>query len=52
LAIQAPTEFWARRVPGRRPTAGYPADARRFKHDIAAAQIALGIDDRAIWRSK
>jgi hypothetical protein len=37
-------------VPGLRPTAGYPQDARRFKAQIAAKQQALGIADRCLWR--
>ncbi len=52
LAMHALNEFWARRIPGLCPTAGYPGDARRFKDDIAAVQAALGIADCAVWRSK
>ncbi len=52
LAMRALNEFWARRVPGLCPTAGYPADARRFKNDIAAVQAQLGIADAAMWRCK
>jgi len=50
LAMEALNAFWRRRVPGLQRTAGYPADARRFKADIAGAQAALGIDDRSLWR--
>ncbi|MEX0643524.1 MAG: hypothetical protein WD468_12530, partial [Pirellulales bacterium] len=52
LSMRAFNEFWCARVPGLRPTAGYPLDARRFKRDIAAEQGALGIDDRILWRNK
>lgn len=52
LAMQALNDFWRRRVPGLVPTAGYPADARRFKTAIAAAQAELGIEDRQLWRCK
>jgi hypothetical protein len=52
LAMLAFNQFWARRIPGLRTTAGYPVDARRFKQDIAAVQRELGIDDRLIWRQK
>jgi ribonuclease HII len=45
-------EFWAQYVPGLKPTAGYPEDAKRFKQDIAAAQVALGIGDDMIWRKR
>jgi hypothetical protein len=52
LAMHAFNDHWARHVPELRPTAGYPGDARRFKEDIAAAQQALGIEDRILWRVK
>ena len=52
LAMEAFNAFWCRRVPGLGRTAGYPLDARRFKAEIAAAQAALGIDDRLLWRSR
>jgi len=44
--------FWHSHLPGLRPTAGYPADAKRFKAEIAATQARLGIDDDLIWRKK
>jgi len=52
VVMRAFNAFWTSRVPGLRPTAGYPTDARRFKADIAATQQDLGIDDRALWRSR
>lgn len=52
LVMRAFNAFWTSRVPGLRPTAGYPGDSRRFKADIAAAQRDLRIDDRALWRSR
>ena len=52
VAMQALNAFWRRRVPGLQRTAGYPADARRFKADIASAQAALGIDDRTLVRAR
>ena len=52
LAMQAFNGFWSEHVPDLRPTAGYPVDALRFKADIAAAQQALGISDRILWRSR
>lgn len=52
LAMRAFNKFWCARVPGLRPTAGYPVDARRFKDDIAAAQRELGIDDHVLWRNR
>jgi len=52
LAMRAFNTFWGPRVPGLRPTAGYPQDARRFRDDIAAAQQKLGIEDEVLWRVK
>lgn len=52
LSMRAFNAFWQRHVPMLRPTAGYPVDARRFKQDIAAAQAALAIDDRDLWRMR
>jgi hypothetical protein len=52
LAMRALNAFWGPRVPGLRPTAGYPQDARRFRDDIAATQRELGIEDRILWRVK
>jgi ribonuclease HII len=51
-SMRAFNAFWAERVPGLRPTAGYPGDARRFREEIAAVQAELGIEDRVIWRSR
>ena len=52
LAMRAFNEFWCARVPGLRPTAGYPADAPRFKAQIEVVQRALGIDDHVLWRNR
>ena len=52
LAMGALNAFWGREVPGLKPTAGYPVDARRFKAAIADRQVALGIPDETLWRSK
>jgi ribonuclease HII len=45
-------DFWCARVPGLRPTAGYPTDSHRFKAEISEMQVALGIDDRVLWRCR
>ena len=50
LSMRAFNAFWTARIPGLRPTAGYPRDATRFRTDIAAKQRELGIDDRLLWR--
>jgi hypothetical protein len=45
-------DFWCARIPGLRPTAGYPFDSHRFRRDIKATQRALGIADRVLWRNR
>jgi hypothetical protein len=45
-------DFWCARIPGLRPTAGYPRDAHRFRAEIRETQLALNIDDRILWRNR
>lgn len=52
LCMLAFNDFWRRHVPDLRPTAGYPGDARRFKSEIEAMQLELGIEDRILWRTR
>ncbi len=52
LAMIAFNDFWRGHVADLQPTAGYAGDAPRFKAAIAAAQQALGIEDRILWRTK
>ncbi len=52
LAMLAFNDFWGRHVPGLKPTAGYPEDARRFKAEIAACQTRLQIPDHSLWRNR
>jgi len=52
LAMLAFNAFWRQHLPGLRPTAGYPEDARRFRDEIAACQQRLGIADRILWRNR
>jgi hypothetical protein len=52
LSMQAFNEFWCAKVPGLRPTAGYPSDAPRFKREIDAVQRELGVDDHVLWRKR
>ena len=52
LAMQALNQFWCERVPALRPTAGYPADARRFKEEIAELQGTEQIADNILWRNR
>ncbi len=50
LAMLAFNAHWSDRVPGLIPTAGYPVDAVRWRHDAAAAVAAAGIGQDALWR--
>jgi hypothetical protein len=52
LAMRAFNAYWIREIPGLHPTAGYPVDARRFKNAIHDRQMALGIPDAELWRSR
>jgi ribonuclease HII len=52
LAMNALNAYWCQRVPGLRPTAGYPGDARRFLAEIADCRRQLGIVDNVLWRSR
>jgi ribonuclease HII len=45
-------DFWLIHVPGLKPTAGYPGDARRFFQAIRPAATRLGISEGALWRRK
>jgi ribonuclease HII len=44
--------FWAQHVPGLKPTAGYPGDAKRFYASIRDAMVKLGLTDEQVWRKK
>ena len=44
--------YWTTKVPGLKPTLGYPNDASRFFADIKANLVADGIDERTVWRVK
>lgn len=52
LGMLAFNRYWARRVPGLRPTAGYPVDAKRFRRDIRPMQLKLQLADQQIWRAR
>ncbi len=52
LAMRAFNDFWCRRVPDLKPTAGYPVDARRFHTQIRPTQQRLQIGDADLWRRK
>jgi hypothetical protein len=44
--------FWATHVPGIKPTAGYPGDARRFFDEIRPKMAELGLADDQVWRKR
>jgi hypothetical protein len=45
-------QFWQRKIPGLKPTAGYPGDAGRFWKEIAAVVRQLGIHKDTLWRCR
>jgi len=44
--------FWMGHVPGLKPTAGYPTDARRYYEAIRPTMQRLGICETAVWRCR
>ena len=44
--------YWRARVPGLRPTAGYPVDAVRFRRRSRQVAAAEGYDPAHWWRIK
>jgi ribonuclease HII len=44
--------YWLAKVPGLKPTAGYPTDAGRFFADIRGVLAADGTDERTVWRAR
>jgi ribonuclease HII len=44
--------FWQEQVPGLKPTAGYPSDARRFYDAIRPAAERLGLGEAVLWRRR
>ncbi|NNJ27899.1 hypothetical protein [Alienimonas chondri] len=52
LLMERFNAWWADRVPGLKPTAGYPNDAVRFRDETAEARAALGVPEDAFWRAK
>jgi hypothetical protein len=50
LSMHAFNAFWADRLPGLRPTAGYPTDALRWREDAATAIEQAHVAADALWR--
>jgi ribonuclease HII len=44
--------YWSARIPGLRPTQGYPLDARRFRDEISETFALLGISESDLWRNR
>lgn len=44
--------WWREKIPGLRPTEGYPEDARRFLADIQQTAETLGIPREIFWRNR
>ena len=51
-AMDAFNAHWLRRIPGLKPTAGYPVDALRFRQDIEDRCSALGLNPSSWWRAR
>jgi len=43
---------WVMKIPGLKPTAGYPSDAGRFFEEIRGVLATDGIDERTVWRDR
>jgi hypothetical protein len=52
MAMEQFNAFWLARVPGIKPTKGYPEDAKRFREEIREAQLKLGIPETVLWRQR
>lgn len=51
LAMQELNIFWRERLAGLHPTAGYPADAKRFYQSIAKPMKIAGLSKQVVWRN-
>ena len=53
LSMKAFNGYWRDAVgPELAPTAGYPVDALRFRADVDATRVKLGVSEDAFWRKK
>jgi len=52
IAMEQFNAFWVAKVPGLKPTKGYPEDARRYRSEIRETQLKLGIPDSVLWRER
>jgi hypothetical protein len=52
LGMQEFNDYWGSHVPGLKPTAGYPEDAKRYYAAIHPTMLALKIEPDTVWRRK
>jgi hypothetical protein len=52
LWMDAFNAHWLARIPGLKPTAGYPLDARRFRQIIEPHCLERGLAEHLWWRAK
>ncbi len=51
-AMGAFTDYWTTKLPGIRPTAGYPQDAKRFRAEVERAMAELDLAPIVWWRNR
>lgn len=52
LFIKLFNAYWQEKIPGLKPTAGYPLDSKRFLQQIYEARKSSGITDQILIRKK
>ncbi len=52
VCMQQFNRYWMAHVPGLRPTAGYPVDAKRFFAEIQPILAKMGLTRDQVWRQK
>lgn len=52
LCMKLFNNFWSTKLPGLRPTAGYPVDAKRYWMEIGPVANQLGIPREHLWRER
>ncbi len=52
ISMRQWNEYWASRIDGIVPTAGYPVDAQRFRDELRRHVSASELPDRIFWRAR
>jgi ribonuclease HII len=52
LCMEQFNGYWGKHVPGLKPTAGYPTDAKRYFEAIREPMVKLGLKESDVWRVK